>query len=248
MKIFATLFFVFLAAAVTAQPRDTRYFELRVYYAASGKLDALIDRFASNTTRIFEKHGMQNIGYWVPTNNTSNALYYILAFPSKQARDESWKKFGNDPEWKKVATESEKNGKLVDSVKSVFMTATDILPYTVDKAPAGNDRFFELRTYYCYPGRFPNIVKRFHDHTTKLFEKHGIENIAYFGSDANNGKEPFLVYMIANKNEAEHKKEWDEFRTDPDWIKVKDDSEKDGKIVEKIESVFLKPLPFSAIR
>jgi len=93
-----------------------------------------------------------------------------------------------------------------------------------------------------------NIVKRFHDHTTKLFEKHGIENIAYFSSDANDGKQPFLVYMIANKDEAEHKKEWDEFRTDPEWIKVKDDSEKDGKIVEKVESVFLKPLSFSKIK
>ena len=248
MKFITTLFFVFLAGSVLAQSKDTRYFELRVYYAASGKLDALISRFANNTTRIFEKHGMQNIGYWVPVNNTTNTLYYILAYPSKAARNESWKNFGNDAEWKKVKDDSETNGKLVDSVKSVFMTATDILPYTIDKAPAGKDRFFELRTYYCFPGRFPNIVKRFHDHTTKLFEKHGIENIGYFSSDANNGKEPFLVYMIANKNEAEHKKEWDEFRTDPEWIKVKDDSEKDGKIVEKVESVFLKPLAFSKIQ
>jgi hypothetical protein len=248
MKLIATLFLVFLGATVIAQPKDTRYFELRIYYAAPGKLDALIARFANNTTRIFEKHGMQNIGYWVPVNNTSNSIYYILAFPNKQARADSWKNFGNDPEWKKVAGESEKNGKLVDSVKSVFMTATDVLPYMVDKSPSGSDRFFELRTYYCYPGRFPNIVKRFHDHTVKLFEKHGIENIAYFSSDAKDGKEPFLVYMIANKNEAEHKKEWDEFRTDPEWIKVKEDSENDGKIVEKVESVFLKPLPFSKIK
>ena len=248
MKILATLVLVFLAAAVVAQPKDTRYFELRIYYAPAGKLDALIARFANNTTRIFEKHGMQNIGYWVPIDNKTNSLYYILAFPTKQARDESWKNFGNDPEWKKVASESEKNGKLVDSVKSVFMTATDILPYTIDKAPAGKGRTFELRTYYCFPGKFPNIVKRFSDHTTKLFEKHGIENIAYFSSDAADSKEPFLVYMIANKNEVEHKKEWDEFRTDPEWIKVKEESEKDGKIVEKVESVYLKPLPFSRIQ
>jgi hypothetical protein len=243
MKILATLLLVFVAAAAIAQPKDTRFFELRIYYAASGKLDALIARFANNTTRIFEKHGMQNVGYWVPIDNKTNTLYYILAFPSKQARDDSWKNFGNDPEWKKVAFESEKNGKLVDSVKSVFMTNVDVLTYSIDKAPTGNDRIFELRTYYTFPGRFPNIVTRFHDHTTKLFEKHGIDNIAYFGTDT-----PYLVYMIANKNEAEHKKEWDEFRTDPEWIKVKEDSEKDGKIVEKVESVFLKPLPFSKIR
>lgn len=87
MKVIATLLLVFLAAAVIAQPKDTRYFELRIYYAASGKLDALISRFANNTTRIFEKHGMQNIGYWVPVDNKQNALYYILAYPSKDARE-----------------------------------------------------------------------------------------------------------------------------------------------------------------
>jgi hypothetical protein len=243
MKIISTLLLVFLAATAFSQPKDTRFFELRIYYAAPGKLDALVARFANNTTRIFEKHGMQNIGYWVPVDNKSNTIYYILAFPTKQAREESWKNFSSDPEWKKVASESEKNGKLVDSVKSVFMTNVDVLPYPIDKALAGNDRFFELRTYYTFPGRFPNIVKRFHDHTAKLFEKHGIENIAYFATET-----PYLVYMIANKSEAEHKKEWDEFRTDPEWIKVKEDSEKDGKIVEKVESVFLKPLPFSKIR
>lgn len=246
MKIIATLLLVSLAATVFGQqPKDTRYFELRIYYAASGKLDDLIARFANNTTRIFEKHGMQNIGYWVPVDNKDNSLYYILAYPNKDARAKSWKNFGDDPEWKKVAGESEKNGKLVDSVKSVFMTATDILPYTVDKAPSGNDRVFELRTYYCFPGKFPDIVKRFHDHTTKLFEKHGIENIGYFSSAT---ESPFLVYMIANKDLDDHKKEWDGFRTDPEWTKVKEESEKNGKIVEKIESVFLKPLPFSRIK
>src|SRR4051794_13120470 len=109
MKIISTLLLVFLAAAAFAQTKDTRFFELRIYYAAPGKLDALVSRFANNTTRIFEKHGMQNIGYWVPVDNKSNTIYYILAFPTRQARDESWKNFSSDPEWKKVASESEKN-------------------------------------------------------------------------------------------------------------------------------------------
>ena len=207
MKLIVTLFLLFSVGAVLAQPGDTRYYELRIYYAHSGKLDALISRFANHTTRIFERLGMQNVGYWVPIDNKSNTLYYILSFPSKQARDESWKNFGSDAEWQKVLQEYAKEGKMVDSVKSVPMTPADVLSYTIDKSPAGSNRIFELRTYYCYPGRFPNIVKRFHDHTTKLFEKHGIENIAYFSSDVNDGKQPFLVYMIANKDEAEHKKE-----------------------------------------
>lgn len=244
MKILITLSLVFLAGIVSAQVKDTRYFELRVYYAAAGKLDALITRFNDHTTRIFEKHGMTNVGYWVPVNNDKNTLYYILAYPDKDARKKSWDAFGADPEWKKVVEESQRNGKLVDSVKSVFMTSTDVLQYPVEKAaPGKGERIFELRTYYVYPGRFPNIVKRFKDHTTRIFEKHGIQNVAYFQTDT-----PFLVYMIAHKSVDDAKRSWDAFRADPEWIKVKDDSEKDGKIVERVETVYLKPLSFSKIK
>lgn len=244
MKILITLGLVFLAGVVSAQVKDTRYFELRVYYAAAGKLDALITRFNDHTTRIFEKHGMTNVGYWVPANNDKNTLYYILAYPDKDARKKSWDAFGADPEWKKVAEESQRNGKLVDSVKSTFMTSADVLSYPVEKASAGNgERIFELRTYHLFPGRFPNIVKRFKDHTARIFEKHGMQNIAYFQTDT-----PYLVYMIAHKSVEDAKKSWDAFRADPEWIKVKDDSEKDGKIVERVETIYLKPLSFSRIK
>ena len=248
MKFIITLLLVSFAAAVFAQPKDTRYFELRIYYAASGKLDALISRFADNTTRIFAKHGMQNVGYWVPVTNDKNALYYILGYPNKEARAQSWKAFGEDPEWKKVKDASETTGKLVDSVKSVFMYSTDILPTAINGASTGPDRTFELRTYYCLPGRFPNIVKRFTDHTTKIFEKHGMQNIAYFATDEPNGKQSDLVYLLAHKSTDEAKKSWSAFVADPEWIKVRDNSEKDGKIVERIASVYLKPLQFSVIK
>ncbi|MFM2442695.1 MAG: hypothetical protein RL449_1337, partial [Bacteroidota bacterium] len=67
--------------AVEAKKADNRYFEMRIYYCHPGRLDALLERFTNHTTKIFEKHGMTNVGYWVPTNNTENTLYYILAYP-----------------------------------------------------------------------------------------------------------------------------------------------------------------------
>jgi hypothetical protein len=242
-----TLLLLFLVMMTFSPAKDTRYFEMRIYYAAPGKLDALISRFSDNTTRIFEKHGMQNIGYWLPVTNDKNTLYYILAYPDKDARKKSWEAFGADSEWKGVKTKSEVNGKLVDSVKSVFMTASDILP-AINGGSAGDDRTFELRTYHCLPGRLPNLTKRFQDHTVKLFEKHGMQNIAYFNSEAPEGKQSDLVYLLAHKSQDAAAKSWDAFRADPDWIKVKEASEKDGKIVEKLESVYLKPLSFSKIK
>jgi hypothetical protein len=246
MKLFLTNLFLIVCLSLSATPPDTRYYELRIYYCFPGKLDALIERFQNHTTKIFEKHGMENIGYWLPVNNEKNALYYILAYPSKDARDKSWANFSADPQWKEVASKSEANGKIVESVTSVFMNPSDILSSI--QPGSGDGRVFELRTYTCLPGRLPNLITRFKDHTVKLFEKHHMENIAYFTSVEKDGAQSKLVYLLAHKNEEEAAKSWAAFRSDPSWIAARDASEKDGKIVEKVESVYLKPLPFSKIK
>ncbi|MBO9562052.1 MAG: NIPSNAP family protein [Niastella sp.] len=230
-----------------AQQADTRYYELRIYYCNPGKLNTLVERFNNHTTRIFEKHGMTNIGYWLPINNPDSALYYVLAFPNKAARDSSWKHFVADPEWKQVAAKSEENGKIISKITSVFMNAASISP-VIKASRQGADRTFELRTYTCLPGKLPNLIARFRDHTQKLFEKHGMTNIAYWTTVENDTTQPKLVYILAHKSEEAGKKSFDTFRADPVWIAARDASEKDGKIVEKVESIFMKPLSFSAIR
>jgi hypothetical protein len=230
-----------------AQQADTRYFELRIYYCNPGKLNTLVERFTNHTTRIFEKHGMTNIGYWLPINNPDSALYYVLAFPNKAARDSSWKNFVADPEWKQVAAKSEENGKIISKITSVFMDAASISP-VIKASRQGSDRTFELRTYTCLPGKLPNLIARFRDHTQKLFEKHGMTNIAYWTTVEKDNSQPKLVYILAHKSEEAGKKSFDTFRADPVWIAARDASEKDGKIVEKVESVFMKPLSFSPIR
>src|SRR5215472_19231306 len=108
-----------------AAEKETRFFEMRTYYAAPGKLDDLLARFRDHTLKIFEKHGIANIGYWPPETNSENKLIYLLAYPSREARETSWKEFSADPEWQAVAKESERNGKLVSKVNSVFLQPTD---------------------------------------------------------------------------------------------------------------------------
>jgi hypothetical protein len=99
-------------------------YELRTYTTLDGKLDALVARFRDHTVRIFNKHQMESVGYWIPQDK-KNTLIYILKHPSKQLADKHWTDFQNDPEWKKVATESEANGKIVDKVERVWMDPTD---------------------------------------------------------------------------------------------------------------------------
>ncbi len=106
---------------------DTRYFELRTYHAAAGKMDALNKRFREHTNSLFKKHGMEIIAFWTNADKPDE-LVYVLAYPSKEAREKSWKAFQADPDWKKAKDESEKDGKLVDKVDQKFLTPTDYSP------------------------------------------------------------------------------------------------------------------------
>jgi hypothetical protein len=106
---------------------EGRVYELRTYTCFEGKLDALKARFRDHTNRIFKKHDMQSIGYWVPQDpeRSKNTLVYILVHPSREAADKNWAAFQADPEWKKVAAESEAKGKIVQKVDRVFMDPTE---------------------------------------------------------------------------------------------------------------------------
>jgi hypothetical protein len=138
-KLIATLLFAAsIAGGFAAEPnaaavspsiaKDSRTFEMRTYYAAPGKLEALNARFRDHTCRLFKKHGIELIGFWIPTDKekgSENTLVYILAHKSREAAKKSYADFGNDPEWKKAHAESEANGKLVEKIEWVFLGATD---------------------------------------------------------------------------------------------------------------------------
>src|SRR4051812_31412392 len=113
-----------------ADKPQNRLFELRTYTANEGKFDALQARFRDHTCKLFEKHGMTIIGFWSPSDATEaeTKLVYILAYPSKEAADKSWKAFRADPDWNTTREASEKDGKLVDKVESVFLNPTDYSP------------------------------------------------------------------------------------------------------------------------
>jgi NIPSNAP protein len=124
-----------LTAAAPAEDKkppktENRVFEMRTYYANPGKMAALHARFRDHTCKLFEKHGITLIGFWSPIDEKAaeEKMVYILAFPSKEAAAASWKAFINDPDWKKAFAESEKDGKLVKKVDSVYLNPTDYSP------------------------------------------------------------------------------------------------------------------------
>jgi NIPSNAP protein len=116
--------------AEKAAPGKERVFELRTYTASPGKLDALNARFRDHTNALFVKHGMTLVAYWTPADGdrSRDTLIYVLAFPDRQAREKSWKAFGDDPEWKRVKAESEVSGPLTSKIESVILKPTDYSP------------------------------------------------------------------------------------------------------------------------
>ncbi|MBI1898592.1 MAG: NIPSNAP family protein [Acidobacteria bacterium] len=113
-----------LAMTVNA---DDRIYELRTYTTLEGKLPDLLARFRNHTIKLFEKHGMVNVGYWIPADapRSQNTLIYVLAHKNRDAAKKSWDAFRSDSDWVKARTESEKNGKIVEKVESVYMNPAD---------------------------------------------------------------------------------------------------------------------------
>ena len=250
-KLGLPLFITAFTAMTTliAAHKDTRCYELRVYYAAPGKLDELNTRFRDHTCKLFEKHGIVNLGYWAPIDNPENKLIYILAYPSREARETSWKKFMADPDWQTAYKASEVNGKLVTKFESTFLAATDYSP-EIKPTTSAEPRVFELRTYTATPGKLDDLNSRFRDHTVKLFEKHGMTNFGYWTPmDKAQGADNTLIYILAHKSKEAAAASFKAFGQDPAWVAARKASEDKagGSLTVKdgVKSVFIVATDYS---
>jgi hypothetical protein len=114
---------------------------------------------------------------------------------------------------------------------------------------AATHRVYELRTYYTNEGKLDDLNKRFREHTCGLLKKHGAELIGFWTpTDEKDGKGSKLVYLLAFPSREAAKKCWEEFGSDPEWQKVREESHKNGPLVKKVDSVFLEPTDYSALK
>jgi len=110
------------------------------------------------------------------------------------------------------------------------------------------NRVYELRTYTCFEGKLPDLLKRFREHTITIFNRHGMESIGYWIPQDPEKSKTTLIYILAHPSREAATKNWTDFRNDPEWKKVSADSEANGKIVQKVDSVFLDPTDFSRLK
>ncbi len=115
-----------------------------------------------------------------------------------------------------------------------------------DAKPA---RVFELRTYHTPDGKLVDLHRRFRDHTCALLTRHGAELVGFWTpTDEKDGKDKTLVYLVAYPDRDAATRTWQSFRDDPAWKKAKAESESNGPLTEKVESVFLEPTDYSAMK
>jgi hypothetical protein len=136
--------------------------------------------------------------------------------------------------------------KFMAAIVVVCLASVSTLASAQDAAPPA--RVFEIRTYHTLPGRLDALHKRFRDHTRRMFEKHGMTNVAYWTFQDSPAKENTLIYVISHASREQAKLNWAAFIADPEWKKISEESQVDGKIVEKIESVFVDATDYSPLK
>ncbi|MCB1745267.1 MAG: NIPSNAP family protein [Gammaproteobacteria bacterium] len=106
---------------------------------------------------------------------------------------------------------------------------------------------YELRVYHCVPGRLPALLNRFDTITLKLWEKHGIRQAGFWTVNIGESNQD-LYYMLAWESLAEREQKWAAFQADPEWIKKRAETEKDGAIVAAVANQILQPTSFSSVK
>jgi hypothetical protein len=114
-------------------------------------------------------------------------------------------------------------------------------------AQAAN-RVFEIRTYTAPEGKLEELHARFRNHTLRIFQKHNMTSIAYFRPQDAPLAQNTLIYVLAHPSREAAKKNWADFQADPEWQKVSAESQVNGRIVSKVESVFADPADYSPIK
>lgn len=240
-----------MAIASPPMPKqpDTLCYELRVYHCHKGKLNDLLKRFRNHTLKLFEKHGMTNVGYWTPLENPDDKLYYVLSYPNRAARDASWKAFMADTTWQRVWKESEIDGKIVSKVESIFLKTTDFSPNNFKNNPYSG--VWEFRIYTATPNNLSILLERFRSFTVERFKQYGMTNKIYWtATDAEQGSDKMLYYFLTHPSVDAAKSAFDKFRNDPEWIATRKASEVKGggSLTVKVESIYMYPVDFSKLK
>jgi hypothetical protein len=148
--------------------------------------------------------------------------------------------------WKMLEFLAMKRRTMLQSLPGITLLPSAAWAASGLKADSASTNVYELRVYHTYEGKLNDLLKRFREHTTKLFEKHGIKNVAYWTPLDEPAKSSTLIYILEHPSREAAAANWKAFQDDPEWKSVRDKSEENGKIVEKVDSTFMALTDFSS--
>jgi len=140
------------------------------------------------------------------------------------------------------------SGMMTASLLSFIGSAAVTLGFSNIGGSSSSHHVFELRLYHVNEGKMDALKARFGDHTDGIFKRHNMKSIGYWvPGDAPNSQNLF-VYILEHPSREEARRNWAAFQADPEWIKVKAESETQGPLVNHIDSYFMDPTSFSAMK
>ncbi len=241
--------FILATAARAETPAVPHYFELRLYTVTSNKLDGVMERFRDTVEPVRRRHGIQTVGYWsAPGTTNSGTFAYLMAAASKEELQNQEKIFGADPEFQKgYAVSNQKHGKTVDRIVALPLAVDATAKF--DFAASVKPRAFDLRVYSVLPGKLDAFRARWRDHAVPIYERHGLHSVGWWVAEKKDpdGHDQF-VCLLAGQSVESIKNSISKFHQDPEWQRVENETEKDGKLRSGVDALKLLPTNFSLIQ
>jgi NIPSNAP len=129
------------------------------------------------------------------------------------------------------------------------LAATHLHDAAALRAADTTGQVYELRTYHTPPGKLDALHARFRDHSIALLQRHGMKVVGFWvPTDASQGSADTLVYILAHKSRAAADASWAAFSADPEWVRVKAESEKNGPLTSKVDKVFMSATDYSPLK
>ena len=243
------LAFALAAVAKAAEHPGHHYFELRLYSVTLNKMDGVLERFRETVEPVRQKHGIKTVGYWTASGATNGGIFaYLMSAPSREELQKQEKAFGDDAAFKAgYAASNQKHGKTVDNIETLRLSSDPTA--TFDFTNSATARAFDLRIYSILPGKLEAFRNRWRDHAAPIYARHGLRSIGWWvteKSDAD-GNDQFVCLLAGESVDAIHKA-INAFHQDPEWQRVEEETEKDGKLRSKVEAFKMTPADFSALK
>lgn len=242
-----------LAIAPTVSLAATEY-EWHTITAAPGQLDAVHAQIRDRVFPALDGHGLRGVAVLAPLgDNAEGIVHVVVAGDGEMPAASGQGRLGEMPEWRALLTSPDGLVRATAErpVRRLRTTAWSPLPAKEGQTAA---RVYELRTYTCPDeAKRAALLRRFENHTLKLFEKHGMTNVIYWVPVGSSDADTTLVYLLAHDSVEAAKASFDAFRKDPEWTAAKTASEAaaGGSLTNKekgVVSEFLAPTASSPLR